>query len=103
MVHLNGFVVSTQVCNRNSVNCILCNHFRCYVLGVVSAFGTVNHVQQVLTRMAKCTLKEFQQKVSEVLNTSPNARIWLFLKRATLCFASRCSPIFIHLVTDFTG
>ena len=26
-VNLNGFTVSTQVCNHNSVNC----HFRCYV------------------------------------------------------------------------
>ena len=31
VVHLNGFAVSIQVCNLNSVNCILCNHFRCYV------------------------------------------------------------------------
>ena len=30
-VNLNGFAVSTQVCNHNSVNCILSNHFRCYV------------------------------------------------------------------------
>ena len=31
VVNLNGFVVSTQACNLMSANCILCNHFRCYV------------------------------------------------------------------------
>ena len=30
-VNFNDFAASTQVCNYNSVNCILCNHFRCYV------------------------------------------------------------------------
>ena len=37
-------------------------------------------------RMAKRTLKEFH-KVSEVSNTSPKARIKLFLDMASLCFA----------------
>ena len=41
------------------------------------ACGTVGHVQRSVSsvrRMAKCTLKEFEE-VSESLNTSLNARI----------------------------
>ena len=47
-------------------------------------------------------LKEFW-KVSEVLNTSRNMRIWLFLETATLCFTSCYSLVLIHLAVDFTG
>jgi len=46
--------------------------------------------------MAKRTFKEFQE-VSEVSNTSPNPRLWLFLETAILYFASRCSPVLIIL------
>ena len=55
--------------------------------------------------MVKRTLKEIieSQKVSEVSNTSLNARIWSSLRTATLCFASRCSLELIHLATDFMG
>ena len=58
-----------------------------------------------MRRMAKHMLKEFieSQKVSEVSNTSPNTRIWLFLETTTLCFASHCSLVLIHLAADFTG
>ena len=49
-----------------------------------TCFGTASHVQQSLKRMAKCTLKEFQE-VSEVLNTM---RIWSFLETTILCFTS---------------
>ena len=52
--------------------------------------------------MYKRMLKEFQ-KVGEVLNTSLNVRIWLFLEMATLYFASCCSLILIHLAVDFMG
>ena len=59
-------------------------------VGVARAFGTVGHLQRSVRRMAKRTLIEFQE-VSEVSNTSPNARIWSFPETAILCFASRCS------------
>ena len=49
-----------------------------------------NSEQQSVRRTAKHTSKEFQE-VSEVSNTSPNARIWSFLVTAILCFASCCS------------
>ena len=39
------------------------------LVGVAHAFGMVNHVQQSVRRMAKHTLKEFQE-VSKVLNTT---------------------------------
>ena len=73
------------------------------LVGVASAFVTVGHVQQC--EKAKHTLKEFieSQKVSDVSNTSPNARIWSFLETATPCFTSYCSLILIHLAADFTG
>ena len=51
------------------------------LVGVASAFVMVGHVQQCdkdkVRRMAKRTLKELieSQKVREVSNTSPNARI----------------------------
>ena len=50
------------------------------LVGVACAFGMVSHVQQ---KMTKHTLKEFQE-VSMVWNTSPNTRIWSFLKTANL-------------------
>ena len=50
------------------------------LVGVTCAFGTVGHAQQSVRRMAKHTLKVFQE-VSKVLNTSPNMRIWLFIER----------------------
>ena len=55
--------------------------------------------------MVKRMLEEFieSQKVSEVSNTSPNARI---CETATLRFASRCSLVLIyliHLAADFMG
>ena len=37
------------------------------------------------------------QEVSEVSNTLPNVRIWLFLKTAILCFTSHCSLILMDL------
>ena len=58
------------------------------LVGVVCAFGTISNVQQGVKRIAKCTLKEFQE-VSEISNTSPNALIWLF-------FASQ--PLLLHTV-----
>ena len=63
------------------------------LVGVASAFGVAGHVQQSVSsvRMAKYMLKEFEE-VSEVSNTSPNARIQLFLKTAT-SFPSRCSSL----------
>ena len=50
-------------------------------------------------------LKELNesQKVSDISNTSLNARIWSFLKTVTLHFASYCSLILVHLAADFTG
>ena len=50
------------------------------LVGVACAFGMVSHVQQ---KMKKHTLKEFQE-VSKVWNTSPNTRIWSFLKTVNL-------------------
>ena len=70
------------------------------IVGVASTFETVGHVQQSVRRITKLTLKEFQD-VSDVSNTSPNVRIWLFLKTAIICFASCCSLILIHLTVDF--
>ena len=49
--------------------------------------------------MAKCQ----SQKVSEVSNTSPNARIWLFLETATLCFTSCCSLVLIYCISPRTS
>ena len=72
------------------------------LVGMASAFGTVGHVQQIMRRMAKHTLKEFQE-VSKVSNTTPNVRIWSFLNTAILCFASHWSLMLINLTIDFTG
>ena len=49
---------------------------------------------------ARHTLKEFQE-VSEVSDTSPNVRIWLFLKMTILCFptcSSSCVLIDLAMV-----
>ena len=50
-------------------------------------FWDSGHVQESVRRMAKHTVKEFQE-VSEVSNTSPNPRIWSFLKSAIPWFTS---------------
>ena len=47
------------------------------LVAMAHAFGMVGHVQQSVRRMAKRTLKEFQE-VTEVLKTSRNVRICLF-------------------------
>ena len=77
-----------------------------YTCALVSRRGTCfwdgRHVQQSVRRMAKRMLKEFQE-VSEVLNTSPNTRIRLFLEMTILCFSSHCSLVLIDLTVDFTG
>ena len=47
------------------------------LVGVACAFEMVGHVQQSVSnvrRMVKHTLKEFEE-LSEISNTSPNARI----------------------------
>ena len=36
-------------------------------------------------------------KVSEISNTEPNVKIWLFLETAIFCFACCCSLILIDL------
>ena len=56
---------------------------RCALLlvGMAHAFGKVGHVQQSVRRMAKHMLKELLE-VTEVSNTSLNARIRWFLKIA---------------------
>ena len=46
-------------------------------------------------RMAKCMWKKFE-KVNEVLNTSPKARIWRFLKTATHFFALLATVPLFH-------
>ena len=63
------------------------------LVGMVCAFGTISHVQQDVKRMAKCTLREFQE-VSEISNTSLNVRIWSF-------FASQ--PLLLHIRRCFHG
>ena len=60
-------------------------------LPVSERIGLARQISQLwgkksVKRMSKCTLKEFQE-LSEVLNTSPNVKIWSFLETAIL-FAS---------------
>ena len=73
------------------------------LVGVVSAFGVAGHVQQSVSsvRMAKYMLKEFEE-VSEVLNTSLNAKIWLFLKTA-MRFPSRCFSLSYSSISPRTS
>ena len=71
------------------------------LVGMAHAFGMVRHVQRSV-RTAKRMLKELK-KVSKVSNISHNARIWLFLDMAILCFTRRCSLILIDFAADFTG
>ena len=75
------------------------NMFALLLVGVACAFEMVGHVQQIVRRMAKHSWKE----VSEVLNTSPNMRIWSFLETAIYYFTSCSSLILIDLAADFMG
>ena len=72
------------------------------LIGVVRAFGMVSHVQQSVRRMAKRTMKQFQE-AWEVWNTSLNMRTWSFLEKAILCFASHYSLLLIDLAADQRG
>ena len=89
------------------LQCMPCMHAMTFKLTgdtciTVSRRGTCFLDSRPCATLAKHMLKEFQE-VSEVLNTTPNAKIWSFLKTAILCFASCCSLIFIDLAADFTG
>ena len=69
------------------------------LVGMAYAFGTVGHVQPSVRRMAKHTLKEFQE-VIEVFNISLNPRMWSLLNKSILWFASWCF-ILINLAVEF--
>ena len=72
------------------------------LVGVAHAFGKVGHVRRSVRETSKRTFKELEES-ERGSNTSPNARIWLFLDTGILCFTSRCSLLLINLATDFTG
>ena len=57
----------------------------------------LGHEQPSVRRMAKCTLKEFQE-VSEASSTSPNTRIWSFLERAILALLATALLYSLNIV-----
>ena len=70
------------------------------LVGVVCGFGTISHVQQGGKRIAKCTLKDFQE-VSVVSNTSLNARIWSFSALSNLSILPWTSHCILDLCLCF--
>ena len=64
------------------------------LVGVAHVLG---HVQQSVRRMAKCTLKDFQE-VCEAWSTSPNTRIWSFLERVILALLATALLYSLNIV-----
>ena len=83
-------VWTSSVTESGCGNPKICGRVNSKSATVAYAFGTVGHVQPSVRRMAKHTLKEFQE-VSEVFNISLNPRMWSFFKTSILWFASWCS------------